>query len=151
MWLGKNAKKSTEKMSNLYGLVRTQNFITARCRMDVADETVQPMGPQLVIHGPLTIGTFNEGAGIWRPTTSAIRRTPNTTNGSAAGRVVGQGTVIVEAVGNYTTDFEIAGENSKLHSARESIEMSRPPLDSTLVSATASGAKTPATDSSARK
>ena len=65
-----------------------------RCRMDVATDTVQPMGPQLVIHELLTIDTLNEKIGIWIPVTSAIRRTLNTTHGSVYGDVVGQGTEV---------------------------------------------------------
>ena len=46
------------------------------CRMEVADETIQPMEPQPVSHRIPTIDTFNENYGIWIPATSAIRRTP---------------------------------------------------------------------------
>ena len=52
---------------------------------------------------------------------------------------------------SYKTDFEIWDKDSKLQSKRENIEMSRPPLDSIPVRAKKSDAKTPETDSSARK
>ena len=96
--------------------------------MDVAAETVQLMGPHLVIHGLTTIDTLNESAGTWIPANSVIRRTPYNTHGIACGNFVGQGTVVVEAVRNYIeenykTDFEIARKNSKLQSKRKNIEM----------------------------
>ena len=52
---------------------------------------------------------------------------------------------------NYKTDFGIWNEDSKLQSERENIEMSQPPSDSIPVGAKTPDAKTPATDSSARK
>ena len=69
--------------------------------MDVAADAVQPMGVKPVIHGIPTIDTLNKKYGIWRPTTSDISSTHNTTHGSAPGHVVGQGTVLEETVGNY--------------------------------------------------
>ena len=100
-----------------------------RCRMEVAEETVQPMGPKLVSHGLPTIDTFKENSGIWNPATSSIRRTPNNTHGSASEHVVGQGTAVGAAVvdyreENYKTDFDIAHENSKFQSECENIELS---------------------------
>ena len=114
------------------------------------------MGTQLIIHGIPTIDTLKESTGIWSPDTSAIRRTPNNTHGSASENVVGKGTLVGAAVGdyreeNYKTDFEIWSKISKLQSEPKNIEMSRPPLDSTPVGVKTSDAKTPATDSSARK
>ena len=84
---------------------------------DIAD-IVQPMVPQRVSHGIPTIDTFNENAGIWSHATSDIRRTLNTTHGSASEHVVGQVTLVGTAVGdyrgvNYRPDFEIAHKNSK--------------------------------------
>ena len=51
------------------------------CRTNVAEETVQTMGPQLVSHGIPIIDTLYENAGIWRPSTIVIRRTSSTTHG----------------------------------------------------------------------
>ena len=75
--------------------------------MGVTDENFQPMGPQLIIHGIPTIDTLNEKSGICSPATSAIVSMPNNTHGGVFVNVVGQGTVLEEAVGNYKTDFEI--------------------------------------------
>ena len=69
--------------------------------MYVVADTVQPMVPQLVSHGIPTIYTRNENSGIWIPSTSDIRRNPDTTHWSAIGHVVGQVTVFVESVGDY--------------------------------------------------
>ena len=81
--------------------------------MGVAADTVQPMVPQLIIYDLPTIDTLNENSGIWIPANSDIRRTPNTTHGSAYGHVVGQGKAVGEEVvnyreKNYKTDFSIA-------------------------------------------
>ena len=70
--------------------------INSRRRTDVTDETVQPMGPQLVRHGLPNIDTLNENSGIWIPATSDIGRTPITTHGSTSGNIEGQGTVVGE-------------------------------------------------------
>ena len=75
--------------------------IYSHCGMKVTDDTVKPMGSQLVRHGLPTIDILNENAKIWSPTTSAVRRTPDTTPGSASGHVLGQVKVVVEAVGDY--------------------------------------------------
>ena len=95
--------------------------------MDAVENTVQPIGPQLVSHGIPTIDTLNENAWIWSPATSAIRRTQDTNYGSAYSNVVGQGTALGEAVGdyreeNYKTGFEIWHKNSKLQRKRTDIE-----------------------------
>ena len=73
--------------------------------MEIAAETVQPTRSQLVIHGLLTIDTLNGNDVIWCLATSAIGRTPNNTNGSASRHDVGEGTVVVEEMGNYKTGF----------------------------------------------
>ena len=44
--------------------VSSRRNLLSRCRMDVAEETVEPMGPQLFIHGVPTIYTLNKNAGI---------------------------------------------------------------------------------------
>ena len=124
--------------------------------MNFSAETIQPMGPQLVSHGILTIDTLNGSYGIWIPDTSDIIRTINTCHGSASGNVVGQRTVIGEAMGcyrkeNYKKYFEIARQDYQLQSKRKNIETSQPPLDSTTVVAKMSYSKTPATESSALK
>ena len=124
--------------------------------MEVAAETVQPIWPQIVIYGLPTIDTLNENSGIYSPTTSAIRRTPNNTHESVSGHFLCQGRVVVEAMGkhreeNYKTDFEIAHKNSKLQRDRNNIEIIWPPLDSNPVGEKTSDEKTPAIDSSARK
>ena len=89
---------------------------------------------------------MNENSGIYSPTTSAIRRTPNNTHESVSGHFLCQGRVVVEAMGkhreeNYKTDFEIAHKNSKLQKESENVEIIRPPLDSTPVGAKNSDAK----------
>ena len=89
---------------------------------------------------------MNEYYRIWSSPTSATIRTPNNTNGSSSGHVLGQETVVEEALGNYIekknkTDSEIACNNSKLQSNRENIEMSLSTLDSTPVRAKMSDAQ----------
>ena len=44
--------------------VSSRRDIYLSCRTNVAEETVQPMGPQLFIHGVPTIYTLNKNAGI---------------------------------------------------------------------------------------
>ena len=66
--------------------------------MNVATESVQPMGPQFVRHGIPTINTLDENDEIWRPT-NRIRRTTNITCDSASEHYVGQGTAVGDAVG----------------------------------------------------
>ena len=93
---------------------------------------------------------------MWIPATSAIRRTPNTTHGSAPGHVVGQvtevgGEVVNCREENYQNYFEIARKNSKLESERENILTSQPPLDLTPIGVKTPDAKTPITDSSSRE
>ena len=68
--------------------------ITSPSMMDVTDDTVEPMRPQLVIHWFPAIDTLNKNNGIWIPTTSAIGSTPNITHGSASRHDVGKGTVV---------------------------------------------------------
>ena len=68
--------------------------IYLRCSVDVAAETIQPMGTELFSHGIPTIDTFNEKYRICVLDKFYIRSTPNTTNGSACGHIVGQGTVV---------------------------------------------------------
>ena len=74
--------------------VSSGSNIYSCCTMDVVSETVQPMVPQLVIHGLPTINTLNKNNGIFIPAISAIGRTMNTTHGSATGNDVGQGTLV---------------------------------------------------------
>ena len=57
--------------------------------MDIAADTVQTMGPQLVKHGLPTIDTLNENSGIWGPTNSATIIMRNTNHGSASEHVLG--------------------------------------------------------------
>ena len=79
--------------------------LNLRNRMDVADETVQPMRPRLFIHGLLTIDKLDENTRIWIPANSSSTRTPNTFHGRASGYVVRKVPVVVEALGKYKTDF----------------------------------------------
>ena len=44
--------------------VSSRRNLNLRSRMDVAAETIQPMGPQLILHGIPTIDKFNEKDGI---------------------------------------------------------------------------------------
>ena len=67
-----------------------------------------------------------------------------------------EGTAVEDAVAeyrkkNYKTDFEIWNKNFKLQSEFKNTETSQASLDSVLVGVKKSGAKTPATDSSACK
>ena len=62
--------------------------IYSRCSMNVSADTAQPVGPQLVRHGLLTIDTLNENTLIYIHVTSEIRKTPNTIRGSASEHVV---------------------------------------------------------------
>ena len=78
--------------------------------MNVAAEAAQPTGPQIVIHGLLTIATLNEKSGSWSPATGDITRTPNTTHGSDSENIVRKGTSVGASGGdykgeNYETDF----------------------------------------------
>ena len=80
--------------------------------MNVTADTVQPMGPQLVIHGLLTIDTLNEKYVIWSPDTSDIRRMPKPTHRSASEHATGQGTEVRSEVvyyigGNHKNDFKL--------------------------------------------
>ena len=93
--------------------------------MNIASDSVQPMGPQFVTRGLPTIDILDENAGIWIPAT-IIRRTPNITHGSASEHAVGEWTVVVDAVEDYIeesykTDFEIWDKNSKLQSEHKNI------------------------------
>ena len=81
--------------------ISSEKNLYLRLSMDITADTIQPMGPQLVSHGLLTIDTLKEKYWIWIPTTSAIIRTQNTTHDSASGHAVGQRTVVGEAVGKY--------------------------------------------------
>ena len=83
--------------------------------MNITTDSVQHMGPQLVIHGLPTIDTLDENAGIWIPATRIIR-TPNITHERASEYDVGQVTSVVDSVGDfrevhYKTDFRSGFQN----------------------------------------
>ena len=123
--------------------------------MNVATDSIQPMGPQFVSHKLPSIDTLDENNGIWIPANRIIRTT-NITHGSTSDHNSGQGTVIGDSVRgyieeNYKTYFEIWKKKYKLQSKRENIKMSQPPMDSNPVIAKKSDTKTLVTDSSARK
>ena len=121
--------------------------------MDVATESVQPMGPQFMRNGLPIIYTLDENSGIWSPS-AIIIRTLDITHRSASEHAVGKATAVGNVVvyyreENYKTDFKIWNENSKLQNEHKNSETSRSPLDSTPVGTKMS--KTPATYSSSHK
>ena len=124
--------------------------------MNVTEETVQTMRPQLISHGLPAIDTLNENSGICSPATSNIRRTYNTTHERASENSLGQVTsfgaeVVYYREENYKTYFEISHKNSKLQNDCKNIELSWPFLDSNPAGAKTPDAKTTATDYLARK
>ena len=99
------------------------------CKMNVTEETVQTMRPQLISHGLPAIDTLNENSGICSPATSNIRRTYNTTHERASENSLGQVTsfgaeVVYYREENYKTYFEISHKNSKLQNDCKNIELS---------------------------